>query len=170
MRAALYARVSTEEQDPENQLVRMRGLARAMEWDISKEYIDIASGGDKNRPKFRELLGACDRHEYDMVLVWSLDRFSREGILETLSYIKRLRNAHVALKSVSESWLDTRDEAMSNLLIAVLSWVAKLERERISDRTKAGMRGKKNIGKRGKDKKPRRKAGYNLRYMKEMAS
>ena len=164
MRAALYARVSTDEQNPENQLDRMRKMAAAMDCQIKFEYVDIASGGDKNRPRFRELLAAADRFQFDIVIVWSLDRFSREGILETLAYIKRLGRAKIALKSVSEPWLDTRDEGMGNLLISIFSWVAKKERERISDRTKEGLRGKKNIGKRGKDKKPRKRGGYFRRY------
>lgn len=164
MKAALYLRVSTEEQNPDNQLERMRSLAEAMGWEISLTYIDKASGGDKNRPSFRDMLTDAERHLFDVVIVWSLDRFSREGILETLSYIKRLKRANVALKSVTESWLDTRDETMGELLLAIFSWVAKREREKISERTKAGLRGKKNIGKRGKDKKPRKRSGYLRRW------
>jgi len=164
MKVALYARVSTDEQNAENQLERMRSLAEAMSWEVYAEYVDIAPGGDKNRPEFKDLLASADTRKFDIVIVWSLDRFSREGILETLSYIKRLKKANVALKSVTESWLDTRDEGMGELLLAIFSWVAQRERERISARTKAGLRGKKNVGKRGKDKKPRKRSGYLLRW------
>ncbi|MBU0760329.1 MAG: hypothetical protein KJ600_05135 [Nanoarchaeota archaeon] len=63
--------------------------------------------------------------------------------------------------------LDTRDDCVSGLLIAILSLVGQQEKKRILERVKAGLRGKKNVGKRGKDKKVRRKSGYLLRWQKE---
>jgi len=170
MKAVLYARVSKEEaglQNPQNQLKPLRKLAEAMGFTISKEYIDCASGGNPNRPSFRLMMEAVKRHEFDIILIWALDRFSREGILNTLSYLATLRKNNVALKSLQESWLDTRDEGMGHLLIAIFAWVAEQERKRISERTKAGLKGKKNVGKRGPDKKQRRRSGYNLRWSKK---
>ena len=83
--------------------------------------------------------------------------------MNTLSYLKRLKENGVYIKSLQEPW-DTRDEGMGNLLIAIFSWVAEQERRRISERTKEGLKKAKNVGKRGKDKKPRRKSGYYLRW------
>ena len=165
---ALYVRCSTDEsrQDVNNQLVPLRKLAEALNLKIVKEYIDYASGGNSNRPQFQQMLQDAKQHNFDMVLVWALDRFSREGILNTLSYLRTLKQHNVALKSLQESWLDTRDEGMGELLIAIFSWVANQEKKRISERIKAGLRGKKNVGKRGKDKKQRRKSGYYLRWKK----
>ena len=163
-KGCLYTRVSTDEQHPENQLVPLRKLAEALSIEIVSEYVDVISGGVANRPEFRNMLRAADRHDFSIILTWSLDRFSREGILETLAYIKRLRRANVGLKSLQEPWMDTRDEGMGELLIAIMSWFAKKERERISERTKEGLKGKENVGKRGKDKKPRKRSGYCKRW------
>jgi len=166
MKVAIYSRVSTSEQDVNNQLIALRNYARAFGGEVVKEYVDIASGKSSNREQFRQMLEDANKHTFDMVLVWALDRFSREGILNTLSYLKRLKNNGISIKSLQESWLDTRDEGMGNLLIAIFSWVAEQERKRISERTKEGLKKAKNVGKRGKDRKPRRKSGYYLRWAK----
>lgn len=169
MQAVIYARCSTNEtrQEIDNQLIPLRKLGEALNLDVQKEYIDYASGGDSNRPQFQNMLTEARQHKFDIILVWALDRFSREGILNTLSYLQTLKQNNVALKSLQESWLDTRDEGMGLLLIAIFSWVAQQEKKRISERIKAGLKNKKNVGKRGKDKGPRRKSGYYNRWIKE---
>ena len=166
MKAAIYCRVSTDEdrQDINNQLLPLRDLANALSFDIYKEYIDYASGGNSNRPEFQQMLIDAKTHKFDVVLMWALDRFSREGILNTLNYLNILKQNHIYLKSLQESWLDTRDEGLGGLLIAIFSWVAEQERKRLSDRIKAGLKNKKNVGKRGKDKKSRKRLGYYKRW------
>ncbi len=166
MKAAIYVRVSTDEtrQDLNNQLDPLKKMVEALEFETYKVYQDYASGGNSNRPGFQEMLEDARKRKFDLIFVWALDRFSREGILNTLSYLKILKQSNVALKSLQESWLDTRDEGMSELFIAIFSWVAKQERERLVERIKAGLKGKKNVGKRGKDKTPRKKSGYYLRW------
>lgn len=168
MKAVLYLRVSTDEerQNVENQREPLTKLANALGFQIVREYVDYASGGNSNRPQFQEMLEDAGKHKFDIILIWALDRFSREGILNTLHYIEKLNRANVALKSLQESWLDTRDKGTGLLFLAIFSWVAQQERERLRERIKAGLKGKKNVGKRGRDKKKRRQSGYNLRWQK----
>lgn len=142
MKVAIYARVSKEdqaEQDPENQLVPLRQFCQGMSWEVKKEYIDRCSGGDSNRPAFQEMLSHVRQRHYDLVLVWALDRFSREGIHQTLGYIEQLKQHNVALKSYQEGWLDTRQSGVAELLIGIMAWIAAEERKRISERTKASL-------------------------------
>ena len=168
----MYARVSKsdESQDPQNQLAPLRDYARALSCEIAEEYVDLASGGSSDREQFRRMLADADRHKFDLVLVWALDRFSREGISNTLGYLERLRRGGVALKSLQESWLDTQDAGLGQLLLAIFSWVAEQERKRIVERTKAGLERARRQGKHlgrpvgAKDLKPRRRSGYHLRY------
>jgi DNA invertase Pin-like site-specific DNA recombinase len=80
------------------------------------------------------------------ILIWSLDRFSREGISNTLVYIQELEKHKVFLKSYQESWLSTDDQGMSRLLLAIMSWVAEFERKRIAQRIRAGIQRQKNLG------------------------
>ncbi len=145
-KVALYARVSKDElssdgrlQDPENQLKPMREFCEAMGWHVSSEFIDRASGGSANRPEFQAMLGRVRQKHYDLVLVWALDRFCREGMTNTLSYIKQLKQYKTGLRSMQESWLDTSQEGVSELLLAIMAWVAYEEKRKISERTKAGL-------------------------------
>ena len=146
MKIAIYARVSKDEvssdgkfQDPENQLIPLRKFCEAMSWEIKKEFVDRASGGSANRPEFQQMLSEVKQRHFDIVLVWALDRFSREGMSSTLSYIKQLKQYKTGLKSLQESWLDTTQEGVAELLIAIFAWVAAEERRKISERTKAAL-------------------------------
>ncbi|MBU0760330.1 MAG: recombinase family protein [Nanoarchaeota archaeon] len=58
-----------------------------MDFQVVGEYVDYASGGESNRPQFQQMLTDARQHKFDLVLILSLDRFSREGILNTLSYL-----------------------------------------------------------------------------------
>lgn len=175
---ALYARVSKndESQDPQNQLNPLRDYAKALGGEIVEEYVDLASGGNSDRENFLRMLNDADKRKFDLVLVWALDRLSREGISNTLGYLERLKRNGVALKSLQESWLDTRDEGLGQLLLAIFSWVAQQERRRIVERTKAGLERAKRQGKKlgrhpgAKDSRPRRRSGYYLRYANKKSS
>src|SRR5215469_17929587 len=153
-RAALYLRVSTKgprkgrEQTPENQRKQLRAFAEAMEWPIVAEYEDRESGakGEKDRPQFKALIDAASRREFDTVLVWSLDRFSREGIGKTFDYLRRLGSYGVKFRSYSESFLDTTAE-FGELVAAIFAFVASFERRRIIERIGAGLERAKAEGK-----------------------
>lgn len=155
MKVALYARVSLEEsnkddrryQEPENQLVPLREWAKVQGWEVVGEYVDRASGGDRNRPEFIKMINQGMLLQFRAILVWKLDRFSREGISHTLAYIEKLKKRGVAVKSMTESWLDTSQEnPLSEMLLSIFSWVASEERRKISERTKLGIQRRKNIG------------------------
>lgn len=176
MKVALYARVSLEEgdkndrryQEPENQLGPLRDWAKSQSWEIVTEYVDRGSGADSGRPQFRQMLNDAMLLKFQAILVWKLDRFSREGISNTLAYIERIRGRGCALKSMTESWLDTgKDNPISEVILAIMSWVAQEERRKISERTKLGIQRRKNLGiwKGGRPKK-----GAPLIPPKEIAS
>lgn len=174
MRIAIYARVSKndESQDPQNQIAPLRDYSKALGGEVTGEYVDLASGGSSDRESFLRMLTDADKRKFDLVLIWALDRLSREGISNTLGYLERLKRNGIALKSLQEAWLDTRDEGLGQLLLAIFSWVAQQERKRIVERTKAGLERAKRNGKalgrpKGKkDGRPRRKSGYIKRWAK----
>ena len=155
MKVCLYARVSLDEsnkddrryQEPENQLEPLRAWAKGQGWEVVKEYVDRCSGADHNRPQFKQMLNDAMLQKFKLILVWKLDRFSREGISHTLSYIERLRGRGCAVKSLTEGWVDTsQDNPMSEFIISIFSWVASEERRKISERTKLGIQRRKNLG------------------------
>jgi DNA invertase Pin-like site-specific DNA recombinase len=121
MRVALYVRVSKvdESQNPENQLLPLRNYAKAANWEIVKECVDFGSGGSPERESFVQMLDDSERKAFDVLLVWAWDRFTREGIANALGYLKRLRKNGVAIKSLCESWLDTTESGVGELLLTI---------------------------------------------------
>src|SRR5690349_5184906 len=91
-RIAVYGRVSTKDkgQDVKNQLVQLLKIAGRQGWTITIDYIDQAIATSSKRPQFQAMLAAASRREFDLVLFWSLDRFSREGVLATLQDLEWL--------------------------------------------------------------------------------
>jgi DNA invertase Pin-like site-specific DNA recombinase len=142
-RVAIYARVCTDDkgQDPENQLAQLRAWCESARHNIVGEYVDHESGrkGINGRKRFNQLFEDASRRKFDIVLFWALDRFSREGMVPTINYLRRLDGYGVAFHSYTESHLATDNELVRNVLLAVMSSLAKVEAEKISERVKAGL-------------------------------
>jgi DNA invertase Pin-like site-specific DNA recombinase len=140
MKIALYARVSTKDkgQETENQLVQLREFAAKQNWQITREYIDRETGGTSDRAEFQSMFADASRRKFDLVLFWSLDRLSREGVLETLQHLNRLTACGVDYKSFTEQYLDSCG-IFKDAVIGILAVIAKQERVRLSERTKAGL-------------------------------
>jgi len=171
-KVAIYTRVSKEEQHPENQLRQLKNFVILSKWDIYKVYVDKISGRVTDRPQFQQMLKDARLRKFDILLVWSLDRFSREGIRNNLNYLERLKKQQVVFKSFTEPLIDTGQEGVWEIIFSLLSWVAKREAIRISERTKAGLERAKAQGKKlgrpkgSKDKKVRSKVNYYKRWEK----
>ena len=104
MRVAIYARVSTRDkgQDPENQVHQLRAFAE-QHGTLYKVFTEEVSGGKSDRAAFKQLLLEAYQKKFDLVVFWRLDRFSREGALPTLKYLKELRDHGVNYKSFTET-------------------------------------------------------------------
>ena len=165
MRTALYARVSTKDgkQDTENQLRQLRQFANTQGWTITAEYVDRASGRRSDRPQFKKMFEAASRREFDILLFWSLDRLSREGVVETLNHLQRLTGYGVNYRSFTEQYLDSTG-IFKEAVIGILAAVAKQERVRLSERTIAGLERARAEGRGG----GRPKTEDNLRTVKAL--
>lgn len=145
---ALYVRVSTKDkQEEQNQIDDLTEYCRKSDWVIKKIYIDKISGGVSNREQFQKMFLEAHQKKFDIVFFWALDRFSREGIYETLNYLNKLEKANVGYKSYNEPIIDS-EGPFKEIIIAFLALMAKQERTKISDRVKSGMRRAKKDGKR----------------------
>ena len=140
LKVALYSRVSTRNngQDTENQLRELRRYCRAQGWRIYDEYIDHASGKRGDREEFQRLFEDAHKRHFDQVLFWALDRFSREGVLETLKHLERLTHYGVGWKSYTEQYLDSAG-IFKDAIVSIMATLAKQERVKISERTIAGL-------------------------------
>jgi DNA invertase Pin-like site-specific DNA recombinase len=140
MRVAIYARVSTisKGQDVDNQLIVLRGFCEKMNYSVVGEYMDEISGGNSERPEFKKLFADAAKRKFDLVLFWSLDRWTREGTRATIKYLERLEACGVGFKSYSEQYIDSCG-IFKDVVISLLSTLAKQEKIRISERVKAGL-------------------------------
>jgi site-specific DNA recombinase len=155
MKTAIYVRVSTDKQEVENQLVQLREYCKRANYEIYQEYSDIISGKENSRPSFDRMFQDAHKRLFDLVLFWDLSRFSRSGTLYTLQKLKELENLNICWESYTEQYFKSSGQ-FKDVLLSIMSTLAKIEREKISERTKAGLRFAKNVGKRGKDRKPRK--------------
>ncbi|MBA7583150.1 DNA-invertase hin [subsurface metagenome] len=168
MKIAIYCRVSTTDQTPENQRIRLTEYARQKGWDY-EVFIEIQSSR-KTRPIKTELLTMLRNKKYEGVLVYKLDRWARSST-ELILEISELLNKGIKFISYSDN-LDF-STATGKLHFQILSAFAEFERSLISERTKEGIYRARNEGKilgrpkGSKDKKKRRKAGYLLRMANE---
>jgi DNA invertase Pin-like site-specific DNA recombinase len=140
VRIAIYARVSTKDkgQDTENQAIQLREFAAKLGWTVVGEYIDRESGAKSDRIEFQRLFQDASRRKFDLVLFWSLDRLSREGVFETLQHLNRLTTCGVAYRSFTEQYFDSCG-VFKDAVISILATIAKQERVRLSERTKVGL-------------------------------
>ena len=137
-RAAIYCRVSTRYQEPRNQGRALAKLCQAQQWTIAAEYTDRNSGGAAHREQLADMLDAASRHEFDIVVFWSLDRLSREGTLKTLEILQRLANYGVKYRSLTEPYIDA-SAPFAEAIIGFVATIAKMERERLRERVRAGL-------------------------------
>jgi DNA invertase Pin-like site-specific DNA recombinase len=146
MRVAIYARVSTKDkgQDTEHQLHQLRTFAE-QHGRLYRVYTDQESGGKADRTEFKQLLLEAYQHKFDLVVFWRLDRFSREGALATLRYLKELKDHGVNYKSYTEPYLDSLGP-FGDVIVSMLATIAAQDLIKISENTKAALAKKKAAG------------------------
>jgi DNA invertase Pin-like site-specific DNA recombinase len=151
VKIALYARVSTKDhgQDYENQLRDLRQFVERKAsdcWTLAQEYTDRVSGKTDKRPAFQRMFEDASERKFDLLLFWSLDRFSREGVLETLQHLQRLKASGVQWWSFKEEFLRSVGP-FADAVLSILACIAKQERIRLSERVVAGLNRAKAQGK-----------------------
>lgn len=134
---ALYVRVSTKEQTTENQELELQRWAERLGFEAVRVYSDTGSGARSDRAALAAVLAGAHLREFDVLLIWALDRLSREGIGPMVRYMEQLRGAGVRVMSYQEPWLDTGGP-IGDLLVAIFGWVAQQERRRLGERVRAG--------------------------------
>ena len=138
MIVGLYARVSTKdkEQNPENQLIRLREYCKNRSWDF-REYVDFASGAKNDRPGLKLIMSDLD--QIDGILVLRLDRFgsSLKNLLENLNTIRTKGKFFEAIDQGLK--ISEKKDPMNDFMLAILGAAAEFERELISERVRDGM-------------------------------
>ena len=148
MRIAIYARISKSTSDNENQLIQLREYCQKMNYEIFQEYVDVVSGAKANKPQFEKMMTDASKRKFDLLLFFALDRFTREGTRKTIHYLQMLEDYGVSYKSFTELYIDSSG-IFKDVIIALLSTLAKQERIRISERVLAGLEKSRRQGRIG---------------------
>ena len=145
MRAAIYARVSTLDQEPENQLQELRRYVEARGW-TAVEYVDRGVSGAKDRrPALDQLLTDARRRRFDVLVCWRLDRLGR-NLKHLITLLDDLQALGIGFVTLGEG-IDTTTPA-GRLQLHVLSAISQFERDRIAERVRAGLQRARTQGKR----------------------
>ena len=149
MKVAIYARTSTDDgrQELTNQTRELHAYAERMGWKVVAEYLDQVSGRKADRPQFQAAMRDARKRKYDVLLFWSLDRLTREGVLKTLLILNQLSGYGVKYRSLQEHWIDSLG-AFSDAIVGILATVAKFEADRMSSRVRSGLERARAQGKR----------------------
>ncbi len=146
LRAAFYTRVSTNDQSTDSQRREMFEVANRRQWRVVKEFTDQGISGAKgreHRPGLDDMLKAASNHDFDVIMVWAVDRLGRSlgNLIHTL---QDLDNSKVALY-IHQQHLDTTTPA-GRAMFQLLGVFAEFERSMIQTRVKAGMAKMKGEG------------------------
>jgi DNA invertase Pin-like site-specific DNA recombinase len=137
MKIALYARVSTEGQNPEVQLAALRAHAAQRGWEILDEFVDHGfSGAKERRPALDRLMKAIWTGQFQAVLVWRFDRFAR-SVKHLLTALEQFRSLNVHFISLQEQF-DT-STPIGHVMFTIIGAMAQLERDMIRERVMAGL-------------------------------
>jgi DNA invertase Pin-like site-specific DNA recombinase len=151
MKAAIYARVSTFDQEPENQLQEVRRYVEARGWSAQPfgtpavEYVDRCSGSKDRRPALDQLVADAKRRRFDVLVVWRLDRLGR-NLRHLILLLDELKDLGIAFVSLHEG-IDATTPA-GRLQLHILGAIAEFERARIQERVMAGLARARTQGKR----------------------
>lgn len=169
--AAIWLRVSTGHQDSDNQVPDVERFAGHHAYNVTEAYTvgESAWNGGKDGGEYRRMLKRAldDAHagKFSVIIVWALDRITRDGAEGALRIIRQFRERGCTVVSVKESWLNGAPE-IQDVLVAFAGWMAQQESQRRSERIRAGLERRRAEGKPvgrqpgASDAKPRKRAGY----------
>lgn len=163
MKAAIYARVSTKDQNCELQLNELREYIHRHGWENVGEYVDSGwSGAKASRPEFDRLMQDAGKRRFDVVLVWKLDRFGR-SLVNCKVALHQLQSYGVRFIATSQNIDTDESNPAARFLLNMLMAAAEFERELIRERAAAGLkRYRQDYGAGRVGKETRSRSGKNL--------
>lgn len=139
-KCAIYARVSTDDQVAITQINELKAWAERRGWQIVKIYQENETAWKSGHQKeWSQLRTDARLRNFDCVLVWALDRVTRQGVSYLFQQIDALSRYGVKLISLQESWIESVGD-FTEVYVAMAAFIAAYESKRRSERTLAGMK------------------------------
>jgi site-specific DNA recombinase len=145
MKAVIYSRVSTLDQDNRRQIAELKDYAKYRKFDLLKVFEEKITGASKaaERSEFKKLLEFIEKGKVDYVLVWELSRLGRSmlDVLNTIELFSQ-KGINIYIKKEGINTLDDKGQksTMTNIIISILSGFSEMERETIRQRSISGIR------------------------------
>ena len=139
MKVALYARVSTIEQESDMQTFALNKYCKEHDYAVTDIYKDKKTGRNEKRPEYQRMLKDALYRKFDTLLVWKMDRLSRGKIVEVFNILEKLKGYGITVVSITEPYLST-DNPSADLILAIMAWAANMESKRIGERVTAGIK------------------------------
>lgn len=139
IRAALYARVSTDDQTTENQLLELRAAASRLGWTVAAEFVDdgiSGAKGRKGRPQLDAMLKGVSRKDFDIVAAWAVDRLGR-SLIDLVGMLQEMHSTGVDLY-LHQQGINTTTPA-GKAMFQMMGVFAEFERAMIQERVKSGL-------------------------------
>ena len=137
LKIAIYDLGEREDLKSDERILELRRFCIEQNWLVVHEYRDIGAG-EKSNSDFESMLRDAKRAKFDLILFWSLEHFSRDGAVKILENFKELDRLGVYFRSFTESYLDSTG-ALKDSIFSFLETMARQERQRLSEKVKAGM-------------------------------
>lgn len=154
MKVSLYLRVSTKDQDYENQRKPLEDFAAARQWENVRVFAESESAWKAgHQHELEALRAAARRGEFNILLVWALDRLTRGGPAAILNLVAEFKRYNVKIVSYREAWTETLDADTLPLFLSIAGWLAEMESKRRSERIRAASDRTKETGITPKGKK-----------------
>ena len=170
VKACIYLRVSTKEQDVGSQKVVIEDYCLKNQIEIYKTYSDHGISGTKeSRPELDNLLKDMRQKKFDAVVIYKLDRLGR-SLRHLIDVVAEFKNKGIRLVSISDNLDTANDNPMNRAFMQLLAVFSELERSILSERVKCGLQFARSEGRIGgrpvgsRDKRKRSISGYLLRY------
>jgi DNA invertase Pin-like site-specific DNA recombinase len=179
--AAVWLRISTGDQDSGDQVADLERFTAHDGYEVIQTYIvsesarDAGQDGGEYKRALQQALHDAHAGKFEVLVVWALDRITRDGAEGALRIIRQFRERGCTVISVKESWLNGTPE-VQDVFVAFAGWMARQESTRRSERIKAGLARRQAEGKPvgrqpgSGDKKPRKRSGYVARWERERAT
>ena len=146
-KVAVYGRVSTDQQQVENQLQVLREVAEKNDWEIVTEYVDKGISGAKGRdkrPQFDALIKDAVRRKFDLIMCWDISRLGR-SLQHLVEFLSDIQSKDVDLY-IHQQGLDTSTPT-GKMMFQMVGIFGEWERNCISERVRAGLERAKREGK-----------------------
>ena len=145
-KVVIYARTSLADsrQNPETQLIPLKAYIEKRKddgWILHQVIIDRMSGGkgEDERTGIAKALDMAHKREYDILLVYALDRLSREGTLKVLQYLQELETNNIKFVSYTEKYINSLEGPFKSVILSLLGSLAEVEKEKIRTRVREGL-------------------------------